>query len=211
MKFGSNYNLNLLTEGPNRHFQWEGEFFDKWSSHRHEQNILILEKFIKPEFCQAMLSFFGSRSDWRKSITYGETPDGEDHSPRQSWQITLGEHLHVDSLVFQAFNAALERYRELHPYVLVNSDEGYSLLRYKAPVGEYRHHIDASPENGRVVSGLIYLNNDYVGGELDFPEQKMTLKPAPGDVVLFPSCFTHPHASLPVTEGTKYSIVTWFK
>jgi hypothetical protein len=37
----------------------------------------------------------------------------------------------------------------------------------------------------------------------------LKIEPETGAVVLFPSAYTHPHASCPVREGTKYSVVAW--
>ena len=42
-----------------------------------------------------------------------------------------------------------------------------------------------------------------------FRRQNVTIKPEAGDLLLFPSCYTHPHQALPVKSGIKYSIVTW--
>jgi len=56
----------------------------------------------------------------------------------------------------------------------------------------------------------LFLNGNFEGGELAFPRQKQIIKPLAGDVVLFPSNFTHPHASRTVEKGVKYSVVCWF-
>ena len=90
----------------------------------------------------------------------------------------------------------------------IDNDEGYSLNRYEAGQ-EYKEHSDDGPEVHRVVSLILYLNNDYEGGELHFRRQNVTIKPEAGDLLLFPSCYTHPHQALPVKSGIKYSIVTW--
>lgn len=60
------------------------------------------------------------------------------------------------------------------------------------------------------VSSVMYLNDDYEGGELWFPYLDITFKPQYGDIVLFPSTFIYAHAAKPVTKGTKYSAVTMF-
>lgn len=60
------------------------------------------------------------------------------------------------------------------------------------------------------VSSVMYLNDDYEGGELWFPYLDVTYVPKYGDIVLFPSTFIYSHASKPVTRGTKYAAVTMF-
>lgn len=104
-------------------------------------------------------------------------------------------------------------YRKLNKYVAFSGDTGYQVLRYK-PGQHFHEHIDNiaghSSWGQRQLSAVVYLNDDYTGGELVFPRQDMLLKPRAGDVVLFPSHFTHPHASRDVKTGVKYSVVTWF-
>jgi len=60
----------------------------------------------------------------------------------------------------------------------------------------------------RILSLCFYINDDYSGGELEFPYVKY--KPTKGDVIVFPSTWFYPHRSAPIISGTKYSIVTWF-
>ena len=68
------------------------------------------------------------------------------------------------------------------------------------------HHDDS------YITGSIKLNNEYSGGELFFPKQKFTNKNIEvGDLLLWPGQITHPHGSLPITEGEKYSITIWTK
>jgi hypothetical protein len=90
-------------------------------------------------------------------------------------------------------------------------DNGYVLRRYDKG-GHYAPHIDLTIHDGklRLVALCVYPNDDYKGGELDFPRQKFRFKPEAGSVVLFPANFTHIHASLPVKSGTKYTLCSWF-
>jgi hypothetical protein len=95
-------------------------------------------------------------------------------------------------------------------------DQHYTLLKYETG-DEYVVHIDAGRPSKmrshpavRALSLVIYLNDDYEGGALEFPRQKVTLKPEAQSAVMFPSSFVFPHAALPVTRGTKYAITTWF-
>lgn len=75
-------------------------------------------------------------------------------------------------------------------------------------------HVDVYPGQTTepVMSGVLYLNDDCVGGELDFPEQGVTIKPSAGSVVIFPSVAPFYHQSLEIISGVKYmSPVFWVK
>ena len=68
------------------------------------------------------------------------------------------------------------------------------------------HHDDS------YISGSIKLNDNYNGGELFFPRQKFSNKNiGVGDLLLWPGQLTHPHGSVALTEGEKYSITIWTK
>ena len=88
--------------------------------------------------------------------------------------------------------------------------EGYNLLKYSNGQ-EYQAHYDGGTSVGRVISAIIYLNSDYDGGHLEFPNFKIKIKPEPGMLILFPSNYAYKHIAHPVTKGTKYALVTWIK
>ena len=61
----------------------------------------------------------------------------------------------------------------------------------------------------RVLTYLLYLNDDFEGGETEFMFQKHREKPKKGTLVLFPSYFTHVHRGGMIMSGTKYIITGW--
>jgi hypothetical protein len=85
---------------------------------------------------------------------------------------------------------------------------GYDLLKYSGGQ-EYHTHYDSGPAMRRMITSLCYLNDDYEGGELEFPNFNVKIKPKPGMLILFPSTFAYAHKAYPVSEGTKYTLVTW--
>jgi len=58
------------------------------------------------------------------------------------------------------------------------------------------------------LSILGCLNDDYKGGELVFWKDKVVELKA-GELMIFPSNFLYPHEVKLVTEGTRYSYVSW--
>jgi predicted 2-oxoglutarate/Fe(II)-dependent dioxygenase YbiX len=88
--------------------------------------------------------------------------------------------------------------------------EGYDLLKYSNGQ-EYKKHYDGSTKIGRVISAVAYLNDDYEGGEIEFPHFGVKIKPQAGMLILFPSNYAYAHIAHPVTSGTKYALVTWIR
>lgn len=89
--------------------------------------------------------------------------------------------------------------------------EGYQVLRY-AEGQEYKAHYDGgSTEVNRIISCVCYLNADYQGGEIEFVNFKVKIKPEPGMLIVFPSSFPYMHVAHSITKGTKYNLVTWLR
>ena len=69
------------------------------------------------------------------------------------------------------------------------------------------HHSHGQQWGYPHVSALLYLNDDYEGGEFVVADKE--IKPNKGSSVVFPSNFMYPHEAKEVTEGTRWSIVAW--
>ena len=99
-------------------------------------------------------------------------------------------------------------YRAVYDLQLTQ-DEGFQVLRYEN-TAEYMMHHDHNPQNRRVLSMVCFLNDDFEGGNLEFPYHEVNISPKAGMVVVFPSGFAYSHIAHPVESGTKYSMVTWY-
>jgi len=97
--------------------------------------------------------------------------------------------------------------------------EPLQVLRY-GPTQEYRPHVDAiaGMENPRVMTALVWLNDDYSGGETRFDELGISERGRSGDLLLFantladgnPDARTR-HSGEPVREGIKYMASRWIR
>lgn len=104
-------------------------------------------------------------------------------------------------------------YSSVHQHASWSKDDGWELLRYE-PGESFGLHVDTGGgrhTSQRQLSALVYLNDDYEGGETSFPVQGVKLKPPAGSVALFPPFWTHPHEALPPTSGTKYVVAGWLR
>ena len=65
-------------------------------------------------------------------------------------------------------------------------------------------HSDSSgSKNSPQLTIMVNLNDDYVGGELVFKHQDLTLKPTAGSIVIYPSVEPYSHEPELITEGKK--------
>jgi hypothetical protein len=86
--------------------------------------------------------------------------------------------------------------------------EAFNFVKYEGEGTHFNIHADHGPSYNCTVSAVIYINDDYEGGEIEFPRlDKYVHKPKVGDIAIFPSNYIYEHASLPMKSGTKYCVV----
>lgn len=89
------------------------------------------------------------------------------------------------------------------------------VIRY-GPGGEFRPHYDSIPGDRRAVSAILYLSDDYVGGETSFPRASVRFRGDAGDLLFFHSYFGDEldrnalHAGLPVISGEKWIATAFY-
>lgn len=124
----------------------------------------------------------------------------------------LGVHLpysevlkECHDIVETGLDKCLRHYESLW-HLRMQYKEAFNFVKY-LPGKYFKIHGDHGPYYTCTISAVVYLNDDYDGGEIEFIRQGLVVKPKAGDIVMFPSNFVYEHASLEVTSGTKYSVV----
>lgn len=181
----------------------------------------VIEGFIPPAFCQWIIQRARPRL---QSARVKDAVAGGAREVDYRSNSGAGFGLLDTDLVLQMVNARVAdaiRIPLLH-------QEPTNVLHYK--VGEeYRHHCDfITPSERhaeelriagqRVATVLIYLNDDFDGGETEFPELDWRFKGKPGDALVFwnlspdgqPDRRTL-HAGLPPTRGEKWLYSKWVR
>lgn len=111
----------------------------------------------------------------------------------------------------------------------IDNQETPHLIKYTEG-GEYKEHWDyflkgesyyeqSVAEGGqRVFSSILYLNDNFEGGETDFPKQDFVVKPKTGSIFTWRNINVDGtvkedslHAGLPVTKGIKYILIIWIR
>jgi predicted 2-oxoglutarate/Fe(II)-dependent dioxygenase YbiX len=177
--------------------------------------ILLVPNVIPSELCDAVLSEYKECDSWvsaniangtnlnvRNCQTIGISFDSVIEQNKEVRQ-------KIDQNLFSCAANAIKEYRNKFDKCTIEQDSGYDLLKYD--VGNfYVIHTDSFKDRPRAVSCSFALNDGYEGGEFAFFNRELVYKLKKGDALMFPSNFMYPHEIMPVTSGTRYSIVTWF-
>jgi len=177
--------------------------------------IITLENVLTPNLCDAILEEYANSDEWEQTVI----ASGVDTNIRSATTIQMSQDFVIarnaetrrklDAYIFASVGDAIRRYNENFSYSRIEEDSGYELLRYET--GQfYIQHVDSFKGGYRSVSCSLALNDDYEGGEFGFFDRELIIKAPKGGAVLFPSNFMYPHEIIPVTKGTRYSIITWF-
>ena len=98
--------------------------------------------------------------------------------------------------------------------------EPLNILRY-VPGQQYKPHHDGKGSDNvspRHLTALIWLNDQFEGGETDFPKINVRVRGSVGDMLVFRNVLDNGefdermiHAGLPVTEGVKWMASRWIR
>jgi len=124
-------------------------------------------------------------------------------SPRDTFNKTLS------NMFLEYFKPVENDYLAYHNVPMTTHDS-YSILRYS--VGQkFINHIDDHEKFLRRVSIVYYANDNYSGGEINFPRFGISYKPKANEMIIFPSVYVYNHSVSEITEGTRYAVVSWLK
>ena len=179
--------------------------------------IKVYDNIFTPEDCAMILDEYRDCEHWAPATVSATSTENLNvrncdvisTSTPQIINKNMHQRKKIDNIIFKRADMAAQRYIADFPACFLKSDSGYDLLRYKTG-GFYRQHTDSFKEQPRAVAMSINLNDDYVGGSMAFFDQEVQIRGGAGSVILFPANFMYPHEIMDVTEGTRYSIVTWF-
>lgn len=177
--------------------------------------IIIVNNAVTTALCDAVLNEYKNSNDWITAVV----KNGENLDIRNcetigiSYEQIIKKNYKVrkelDTYLYVSAANVIRRYKEKYPLCAIEQDTGYDLLSYKT--GQfYTTHTDSFKDRPRAVSCSFALNDDYEGGDFAFFDRELVYKLKKGDALMFPSNFMYPHEVMPVTSGTRYSIVTWF-
>ena len=183
------------------HFHWQN-YLNAWTDApfaRYYFNSIFVAIFITigQVITSILAAYAFDRFDFKFKKTDIELDKSQDSLNLQAlWQD-----------IYDAQHAAVEDYRRDYNIMPLKYWEAFNFIKY-GPGQHFKEHHDHGYSYNCTLSLVAYVNDDYDGGELFFRLQGLNIKPKAGDLYIFPSNFMYPHQAMPVTSGTKYSIVT---
>ena len=192
----------------------------KQSVVKHEANC---ETFIReypghaPDvFCDALVQYCNDLRDGKMKTEIGMENGGPSEDNRKDYYFFLTEGT-LPSLR----NTLLSEWTKLGSSQYINEFQhlgtfdyflGTAKVQMTLPGEGFHHwHYDNAgfSNMSRWFVFITYLNDDFDGGETEFLNQGIRVKPEKGKTVIFPASYTHRHRGNPPINGTKYIATTW--
>ena len=165
---------------------------------------ILITKFMTKDMCDDIIAV---------AEKYAKQNGGFKALPGDAYPAQELRIREMDRMLFYAIEDNLQKFvfpaleKYYNPMKILGIRDIFIIKYNKKTQKSLALHHDIS-----LVSGSVKLNNNYVGAELYFPKQQFHNKDVEvGDLILWPSQVTHPHESLNIYEGTKYSMTLWTK
>lgn len=188
--------------------------------------IVTKEGVFSEELCDEIIEEY-KYENWREAQVFSLK---ENYRTNRELMISSYDSMNVrkrrgelDQIIFNAISPVIAEYaKNFNGYLKYENDSGYLLLKYE-PGQYYKEHIDDAAKvvysaeglptedslRKRKITFIIQLNDNFEGGGISFFGDTYKVAVKKGSAILFPSNYLFPHQALPVTEGVRYSLITW--
>jgi len=181
------------------------EFLGKW--------IGYYENVLPDELCDDIISY----TIESKKLSPSTYSTHDSTSPKSSQRVFMddvwfrdGEDKYYEEMKEHTLNV-LSNYQKIHKVVCKRYTD-FRINRYSSG-GFMSEHIDnIHHSHGQQygyphLSVLLFLNEDYKGGEFMVADNEY--KTSKGSAIIFPSNFMFPHKVNKIEYGTRWSVISW--
>jgi 2OG-Fe(II) oxygenase superfamily len=179
--------------------------------------VFLIEDFLKPDEVAALDARCrtATEEEWSTTIqkdyermAMENFPNDEEARAKfleRGWdKVWEDKHLSIDECGYTA--AIHERlYEVFDPELYEINSPARAQRQY--PGTDLRVHYDSAGNDTMAMSIVLYINDDYNGGNLRFVDHDFEVKPKAGSLLVFPSTDDYEHGVMTVDPGpTRYAI-----
>lgn len=185
-----------------------------------DNHIGIYDGFILDSDCDKAIKMFEDRVKFKKTFNrmQSERLGGHiknDESTDFYYELDIWQNdLKNIILNFDVCLKHYENYTSIKDYIGIDQFEFtcFKVQKTLPAQGYHIWHVERAPGFDNYRRGLaytIYLNDIEEGGETEFLNQSVRVKPKKGRVVIWPAGFPYVHRGNPPLKNTKYILTSW--
>ena len=174
--------------------------------------IFFYPDVMDAKTCNWIINRYETTAKWQQSTFYnGAENTGTSQVAMDEYWIRSQEPYYKN--IKESFEYCVNDYTSVHDKIKSTDFTDFRINRY-GKGGFMKQHIDGIHHSHGQKQGyphltsLLFLNDDYEGGEFVLCGDKYIEK-IQGSAIVFPSNFMYPHEVKEVTEGKRFSIMTW--
>jgi hypothetical protein len=163
------------------------------------ENIQYIENVLSEEEHKILLEYAKNAQSWKE----------------QPWKAITIESENLPEYVLEILNKVFKivYYKSITRYnVAINPFHKSALHIVKFVEGFHLGpHVDTLSSEGNHIASVYYLNDDYTGGEINFPDHKLKIKPKPNSLIIFPGNENYLHEVRKIVGNDRYSSAMWLQ
>jgi len=160
-------------------------------------DMIVIENLFSEEWCNKVIE---------ETNKFPFKPLETDSYPAQEVRLNQIDKVLLNEYIQKYYDVIVPICEKYWPKLTMYNIRDLFTIKYTLDTQKsLRLHNDMS-----LVTGSMKLNDSYEGGVLNFPRQEASnLDLKVGDMLLWPGQVTHPHESLDLISGEKYSLTMW--
>ncbi len=176
-----------------------------------KMNIKLVENFLSEYQCNSMIKMAVNANNWDK------TKD-------EFWNDRVfNDVFNLKTPIFEKqMRATLNRVRKViseHYNVSELWNDGFAIVRWFPGMQQTPHTDDMKSILGdnedntcrhRDFGAIIYLNDDFDGGETYYPQHNFSVKPKIGRLAIHPGDSDHEHGVSEIKNNTRYTLASFW-
>lgn len=188
-----------------------------------DEYIYVKNNSLPTEICDYLINLF--QHDASHLVYKGTTMNGISDA-KKTFDLKLKPEINKhDNFMFEELTLNINKYFEninsKYHYQIISleniNDSGYQIQKYVSGQGLYSYHHDSDSfhkthktfNKTRILSFIWYLNDVADGGETEFLNGRLKVKPEMGKLLIFPATWTYMHrGNVPISED-KYIVTGW--
>lgn len=198
------------------------ETIQSWEADPDSMRVTSIKNFLSEEDCQRIIDFF-SKQEFQ-SFNGAQKFVNKTFPWLQCRSLPFGHEDEdvvkiISSFRFDATIAARDffektLYPEYSDLVIWKNGEEMAVHADSYEMDGTPRDTRGSSSDWRFGGGVLYLNDDYAGGETYFPKYNIQVRPEVGKLSLFMADWNHMHGVRKVSQGkepvARYTMPIWF-